>query len=280
MTISSFDIFDTTLYRKCGEAENVFELLALRLYPNNEHKRDSFYAWRCTSAINVHEKYGKSATIDDIYNDYGLSYFIEYSPDYLKKTEFDIETEMLTINNSVLNIISEARGKGDTIAFISDMYLPSKFICEILRREGAFFEGDYIYVSCEHNASKSDGDLFDIVNRELHPHNWKHYGDNDYCDIKVARKKGIIANKIDIPYHNVERELKKISTLHRQNKEISTLAGFSRYLRLSHGNDSKAILGADFVAPCYVSYMIHVLNDAKKGTLRHYSFFHEIATFL
>ena len=36
MKLASFDIFDTTLIRKCGKPENIFYLLAHKLYPNDK----------------------------------------------------------------------------------------------------------------------------------------------------------------------------------------------------------------------------------------------------
>lgn len=46
MKLVSFDIFDTVLIRKCGLPENIFYLLANRLYLDNRALREAFLLWR------------------------------------------------------------------------------------------------------------------------------------------------------------------------------------------------------------------------------------------
>ena len=46
MKLASFDIFDTTLIRRCGKPENIFYLMAERLYPGDEGKQREFVEWR------------------------------------------------------------------------------------------------------------------------------------------------------------------------------------------------------------------------------------------
>ena len=43
MKLASFDIFDTTLIRKCGVPENIFYLLSKYLYPENPILQNSFF---------------------------------------------------------------------------------------------------------------------------------------------------------------------------------------------------------------------------------------------
>ena len=40
MKISSFDIFDTCLVRKCGTPEGFFDVLSLRAFSNQPHERE------------------------------------------------------------------------------------------------------------------------------------------------------------------------------------------------------------------------------------------------
>lgn len=49
MKLVSFDIFDTTLVRKCGAPENIFYLLANRIFGSSDKcaaYRNSFFLWR------------------------------------------------------------------------------------------------------------------------------------------------------------------------------------------------------------------------------------------
>ena len=139
--------------------------------------------------------------------------------------ERQIEKDCLIANPSVRELIKQKRKDGWQIAFISDMYLDSAFLSEILMREGCFLPGDKIYVSCEHNARKDTGTLYDLVRQELHPDEWEHYGDNRKSDVRMAERKGIKAHLIDNSYRD---------------------------------------LASRFVASAYLPYVMWLLNEARK----------------
>lgn len=267
-SLASFDVFDTILYRKCGQAENVFALLALRLFPNDKHKREMFFLWRNSIPHRMKREEKDYRTLFEIYQDKDIPFFPEYTPLQILQLELEIEYNILAPYSKVVELIEDARKKGCTIAFISDMYLSSDFIVDILRSHGIFRDGDYIFVSCEKMARKDDGELFDVIRSELKPTSWTHYGDNVHSDIVMAEKKGINAIHVDIPYSDVERNLISMSHTHSDPRAVASLAGFCRSLRLEFGNDNKSFLGADFVAPCYVGYVIHLINDAHRRGIK------------
>lgn len=143
--------------------------------------------------------------------------------------ERQVESDCLIANPSVRELINQKRREGWQIAFISDMYLDSAFLSEILRREGCFFPGDKIYVSCEHNARKDTGTLYDLVRKELKPDEWEHYGDNRQSDVRMAERKGIKAHLIDNSYRD---------------------------------------LASRFVAPAYLPYVLWILEESKRQDLQ------------
>ena len=49
MKLASFDIFDTALIRRCGKPENIFYLMAERLWPKNSAKQQEFFKLRVES---------------------------------------------------------------------------------------------------------------------------------------------------------------------------------------------------------------------------------------
>lgn len=139
--------------------------------------------------------------------------------------EQQVERENLFANPAIRDLIRRKRQEGWQIAFISDMYLSSAFLTEILQREGCYEPGDKVYVSCEHNARKDTGTLYDLVRQELQPDTWEHYGDNKQSDVRMAEQKGIVA-------HHVEMACRD--------------------------------LAARFVAPAYVPYVLWLLSEARK----------------
>lgn len=252
MKLASFDIFDTTLLRRCGKPEAVFHILAERLFPQDKDLSEAFVAWRKrTKGNTLKEKYDK---IDSAF----LS-FAKKNHEEIMQAEEEAEKEVLIANPSVCKLIGQRRKQGYHIAFISDMYLSSKFLREALKSCGCYEDNDDIYVSCEHNARKDTGILYKVVRKELRPTEWIHYGDNMRSDIKMARKDGIRAIHINTLYNNVEKAYAQASI---------PLAELSRQYRLTHEGDGFAAFAADFVVSAYLPYVIYVLREARRMGIR------------
>lgn len=269
MKLASFDIFDTTLIRKCGEPDNIFYLLANRLFPNDRALREDFLLWRKRAEQQARQRFPKTdVTLQQIYDNEVLSGFTAYTPTQMLETEIEIESENLVANPAIKEVIEEKRKEGYTICFISDMYIGSDTLSGILRREGCLQDDEKVYVSCEWNARKSNGRLFDIVAKELSPSKWEHFGDNLNSDVKVPRKKGIAAHNVDTSFTDTERLMIDKSRGIRNNYELSILAGLQRAARIIIGNNAYAEIAADFVAPAYVPYVFFLLKEAQARGLK------------
>ena len=170
MKLASFDIFDTVLIRKCGHPRNIFYLSAKRLYPDTASKREDFFLWRCRAEQEAAARTrSKNPTLAEIYDDTALSGFPEYTPEELMLAEKQTEKENLVVNPAVKTLIEKKRDEGFRICFISDMYLDSRFLSDILRESDCLLEDEPVFVSCEQGARKADGKLFDNVRRLLTP---------------------------------------------------------------------------------------------------------------
>lgn len=264
MKLASFDIFDTALIRKCGKAENIFYLLAHRLYPNDMAKREDFLHWRTKAESYATSRCCREVSLSDIYNNSDLDGFGEYSRDDLIAIEKEVESDNLVANLAVKTLISQKREAGYTICFISDMYLDSDFLTTILIREGCLLDGESIFVSCEQNRKKSTGVLYGLVRQQFKPNLWEHYGDNRHSDVMIARKAGIKAIHIESGFTDAESRLLKEAVRQRDKYQLSLLPGLSRSVRLSNSSSAETTLSADFVAPTYISYALFILNTARK----------------
>ena len=290
MKLASFDIFDTTLIRRCGKPENIFYLMAEWLYLNDKVAQDSFVEWRkrCPGELQRQIK-GREVMLEEIYErlqitDYSLqsidnipltpvgiafgdlllarhsmqassapAAFVgfpnlgkQFSAQQLVEMEKGIEAENLMVNPAVKAVIDRYRNEGWQIAFISDMYLDSQFLREVLRREGCCCDGDLIYVSCECGARKDLGTMYDFVRQELNPTEWKHWGDNRRSDVKMAKQKGVDATWVDTTYTDAECG--------------DVLGGYQRAVRIALGDNLFVRMAADFVAPVYVPYIFWIVN--------------------
>lgn len=252
MRLASFDIFDTTLLRRCGKPEAVWQILGKRLYPNDHDLCEAFVAWR---------RRAKGETLNEIYANLDSAFpaFAEKSVEEMMMAEEAVEEEMLTPYPSVCELIEQRRKDGYRIAFISDMYLNSKFLRQVLEHCGCSQAEDHIFVSCEHGARKDTGRLYDVVRKQLHPKEWIHYGDNKRSDIKMARRKGIRAVYINTSYNDVEKACTPV---------FPSMAALSRRYRLEHEEDEFAGFAADCVVPAYLPYVIYVLREARRMGIR------------
>lgn len=254
MKLASFDIFDTTLIRKCGNPAVIVEQLADRLFPTETDLKEAFILWR---------KQATGETLADIYAAIDSSFLAFHTLQQMMQTEKDVEAECLTVNPPVRALIEKKRKEGCPIAFISDMYLDSAFLREVLKREGCLQPEDYVYISCEHKARKDNGTLYDKVKAELHPDIWIHYGDNLRSDVKIARKKGITAVRIMTGYNEAETAQQAYSSV-----DTELLTALSRLHRLQHGDTPFNTFAADFVAPAYLPYVIFVLSEAERRGIK------------
>ena len=234
MKLASFDIFDTTLIRRCGKPENIFYLMAERLYPGDEIQRDLFVLWRLSVESRIKHKLNRDVKLEDIYEDIELLAFTEYSPNYIYNLEKEIESENLIVNPEIRNVINQKRREGFTICFISDMYLDSQFLKDVLLREGCCVEEDKIYVSSEWNERKSTGRLYDCVRKEFSPTQWVHYGDNEYSDVRIAKRKGVKAYKVDTDYNAIEKKILKLCDNVRDRYQLSLLFFHQNYILLMY----------------------------------------------
>lgn len=252
MRLASFDIFDTTLLRRCGQPEEVWYRLASRLFPKVDDLQKAFVSWR---------KRAVGDTLADIYANIDSAFlsFAGKGVEEMMLEEEAVEEDMLIPNPTVCKLIEQRRKEGYQIAFISDMYLSSQFLRQVLESFGCCQAEDVVFVSCEHHARKDTGALYEVVRQALHPSEWLHYGDNLRSDVKMARRKAIRAVHINTSYNDVENACVQMSP---------AMAALSRRYRLEQEKDEFAGFAADFVVPAYLPYVIYVLREARRMGIR------------
>lgn len=262
--IASFDIFDTTLIRKCGNPQNIFHLLALSLYPTDEQMQESFYTWRVQAEKKCKEKGKENPNISDIYSNCPFLF-----PQNIMSREMEIECENLTASNYIRDIIIQKRTEGYTIIFISDMYLPSSFLEKILEREECIEKGETIFVSCEQNARKDTGEIFYIVRNKYAPLEWIHYGDNKVSDYKMPLKVGIKAFLYKTQHYFQECKIQKLGYQQKDGWKFDIIAGILHCLNAKDFKmPSMCKIAINHIAPTYLAYIIWIIRQSKKRNIK------------
>ena len=167
--MDSIDVFDTAIFRDVYEPKDIFKLV-------EQQVGKQFVTKRREAESKAHKKWGYP-TLKQIY---------ENLIGFNQNIEINMEKEHVYANPKILEMYNK---NPENYVFISDMYLPSKIITELLVKCG--YKNPRVFVSCEEKARKSDGTLFEKVSKKIGKIN-KHYGDNYKCDIEGCIKHGII----------------------------------------------------------------------------------------
>ena len=268
MAYVSFDIFDTCLIRKCGNANNVFFLLGRILFGIDSTQAEMFYHWRVWAESEaIRRTNRKAVTIAEIYDTLRPEIRGEYTTEEIIEAEMNLASEQLRLLPSTLKLITEYRNQGYGVVFISDMYLPSSFLRELLLREGIWKESDALFVSCECGYTKSTSDLYMHVARKKGSKPLYHYGDTPWSDIKMAKKVGINPILIHSDFNKTEKYVLSKTKYLKQALAFSCIVGVMRFSRLTSTLGFAADMSADFVAPIWTAYVFDILQKAKRDNI-------------
>lgn len=198
----SFDIFDTLIKRCVSNPHDVFALVERYCRENEILVPDGFKEKRIAAERTVNHQNKRPSTIREIY-----SYFCqEYGGEPIKLEEAEklVEFNICKPNSEIINLYHRCIEAGKKIYVISDMYLDSDFLRNVLSNCG--IEGyEKIFVSCEYRATKATGALFKRVMEEegIESELWLHIGDNPRGDIASPKKIGISTYQVPIEKSNI-----------------------------------------------------------------------------
>jgi len=190
----TFDVFDTVVARVVEKPIHIFSLMAeqsqiLTDLPN-------FSQWRIDAeqAARLNKEGQHEVTLKEIYQN--LRKLCDWSYEDMNKVmaaECSIEIASAVPLKDGLSLLDHARKNGVFGGFVSDMYLPTKTVEDILRQVGAWQEGDRLWVSAEHDQTKDARGLYELVRQDLDIEysDWFHIGDNKKSDIGVPKKLGM-----------------------------------------------------------------------------------------
>lgn len=183
--IYSFDIFDTLLLRPYADPQELWNVLEeIEQAPGFAKARKKADAKTFQEAI----ARGGETTIEEAY---------EFIPEYkhLMQKEMDLERRILRANPEMLKMWKDLGAQGKRRIIISDMYLPSDFIQNVLREKG--YDGwEGFYLSRDYDCRKSSGKLFEVMLKKegVMPGEVLHIGDNLVSDVKIPESLGIRAH--------------------------------------------------------------------------------------
>ena len=270
--VYSYDIFDTCLIRSCGSQDFLFEIVAKRVFGSDVLK-STIYDFILLRK-NAEEKARKDCvkedvTIYEIYSYLDVSVLTNKSVTEFLEAEIQTQVDALVPVFEIQKEIESHHDNGESVIFVSDMYLSADVILPVLKKYGLFREGDSLFVSCDVGLAKTTGNLFNYIKDKLNIDFslWYHTGDNSHSDIYVPRGKGIHVRQVNFRLSCYE---KKMATIETSGSDFDVLKSSicSKSARLSSPSSPLFKFASDFVAPIYVPFVYNVLSDAKQRGIK------------
>lgn len=183
--VISFDVFDTLLFRPFSDPTDLFYLVGMELrYPNFKQIRMETEA--LARVRKFQEKGTKEVTFQEIWE------LMERETGIPKqegmKAEWEYERRCCFANPYMLQVVQSLQKTGKILVAASDMYLGKVHIQKLLHLCG--YDGlDACFVSCDYEASKSQGSLYSVLRKRYGERKrYAHVGDHAHSDVTQARK--------------------------------------------------------------------------------------------
>ena len=274
--VISFDIFDTLVSRRLFRPKDLFSLMQSKIsvmdcFLQLTEIIDDFSEIRIRAESDARERRVKllgkepEILIYDIYHEIFIR-FPKLSPsmiDLLIELEIECEKEVLYKCPKGEDIFNKARQTKSKIILISDMYLPSNNLRNLLCHCGYNVNGIDIFSSGEEGVSKHSGYLYSKIKNKLNINEkfWLHIGDNNYADINNAKKHGISTLLADWSEYNIER------SYHWKSKDV---IGESLYKSLNlkqayyhFDNNPLSEIGFKVFGPLLLGYISWLTSQLK-----------------
>ncbi len=178
--IISFDIFDTLITRKIYEPDILFKIINENM-PKKIKLNKDFYTIRKEAENEIRTELN-DPDIHQIYDRIQKKCSLSNKEkEELKNMEISLEKKFLIPRKDILHLFNRLKENKNTLILISDMYLPSDILRDILKNCG--YQGySKLYVSCEVNLRKDNGNIWEYIKREYPGKKMIHVGDNEESD--------------------------------------------------------------------------------------------------
>lgn len=219
----SFDVFDTLITRPVKKPTDLFDIVEYRINKIKKYKDFKFKKIRIKSEKMARQKMKKNhpdyedINFNEIYETMlTVSSLSKDDISLMKKIELEVEQEYLKPREIVTPLYQLALAKGKKVIIVSDMYLPTNDIKDILDHNKYTNISSY-FVSSNLRKSKSHGGMFNYVMKTLNckPDQICHIGDNKKSDKKMADNVGIKAFHLPKTSLEIDTNNKSYFELHK-----------------------------------------------------------------
>lgn len=197
--VVTVDLFDTLVTRSVAQPTHVFALMERELVARDGAQWAGFAVARVraerrarhvAAAVSEHA----DVTIHDVMRE--LACVLSLAPaerEMLARLESDTEVSVTRPVPFGVSLVAEARRRGLPVFVVSDNYMPSSHLVNVVRAAGIEIPQGDIIVSCEHGAMKHDGSLWPVVLGRVgvEAREMLHVGDLPAADGSLPSRLGI-----------------------------------------------------------------------------------------
>lgn len=268
-TSAMFDVFDTVLTRCVSPGPPVWAIAASRLRQQGQLHVDveRFLTARAEAEARAAQVTEHCPAIEEIHAELCHLLGLDDSRVLLmSRLELEAEREVSRVVPAGRARLVAARASGCRVIFISDMYLPSPFIRDLLLEHRCWEPRDSLWVSGEARARKKTGRLFQMVmdTEGIEPSDAYHVGDHPVADRIAPRWMGVRAEPLTVA--RPTRYERALSDGAHHRALTARMADASRMVRLDRASGEHAevhAVAADVVGPVLVAYCLWLLRQAR-----------------
>ena len=272
--LHTFDVFDTVIHRLGVEPMSVLLYVHQRLkssgHPFPSILMADFPVQRKQAEASVREFHRKDPSRDPLDYEVTLDEILAKMADVIglddEQTsllrEWELEGELLSVvpDTQMIGRVKSLLARGETVALISDMYLPREHVATMLAAADPVLATLPLYLSNHQHAQKTTKTLFLRVYDDIDYDfaYWNHTGDSKFADETRPRELGIRTHRIPAT-HLSEDEKELVSDAPTFDAHL--VAGLLRKHRLGQPSSADAFAFRR-VALYLVPYVSWVVRDA------------------
>lgn len=279
--VITFDIFDTLVCRKISNPLDVFKAVEKELLYKDINIPFLESRQKAEKRLRKSGKQ-KDYTIDEIYAEMGKILNISKDVcDIIKQIEIQVEKRYIVPRYEIAKLLVYAKKElNKQVVLISDMYFTTDVLTDILTMCN-IVDYDEIYVSCEKQARKDDGTMWNMIVNKYNPEKILHIGDNEKSDIQLAGDRKIntyhilegkklyeltnVGKMLDIPAKTILESIVKGIEI---NKYFNNPFSMNK-CQFNNRIETMYDFGFVVIGPIVCDYLIWVIKNAKIDKINH-----------
>lgn len=195
----SFDLFETLVSRCATRSDDILELAIMRARSEIGYAGELLSPRKEAEAA-CRDEYGEFAfEVGKIYQKIAQCNLV---PTHISETlfacELAVEESLAVPRRVIVNLLRRCQRQGKRVCIVTDTILPRDTIISILKRCGVT-EVPQLLISNEQGATKSTGEIFQVLKRYYPSVRILHIGDNAACDGERAKEKGLTSFRLPSP---------------------------------------------------------------------------------